>query len=433
MSADPLVQADGAELPDAALLWRRIINNISALTLAQLLYRGVSLLLSIALARYLGVVQQGVYGQILNFVAVFGAFCDLGIANLVIRDMNQDAERPAQLASSYFGLLLLTNAALFVGAVGLALALGYDRSIVIGVALGAGGMAFGGVSSAFYAVLAGRQRMKRIAVIQTANTATIAAGMITTMATGGGVIALSGVATVAGACTLLFFLAPALRLLPELRLTLDVRAALALLRRGLPFTLHVGLYVVFTRIDVLILNAFSDGYTLGIYTAASRLTYPLTVFSMMAVTAVFPVMSQYVQRQPAVAFAVARAAQRWLVLGGVLIALAVSVFSGPLVRVLFGAEYAPTAPVLSVLIWYIPIFSSYQVVSDLLVAANRVWQLVAISVLSLALVVVLNIVLIPRYGAFGPAWATVACEALRAVAILLFAGLALGFHRTTRA
>ena len=50
-----------------------------------------------------------------------------------------------------------------------------------------------------------------------------------------------------------------------------------------------------------------------------------------------------------------------------LIGVVVSLGAPLIVRVLFGAEYAPTAPVLAVLVWYIPVFYSYQVVNDLLV------------------------------------------------------------------
>jgi O-antigen/teichoic acid export membrane protein len=408
-----------------------IVSNISALTVAQLIFRGVSLLLSIALARYLGVVQQGVYGQILNYVAVFGAFCDLGIANLVIRDMNQGTESPETLAGSYFGLLFFTNTALYLSAVALALALGYNATLVWGIVLAGLGTAFGGMSSAFYAVIAGRQLMKRVALLQTLVTLTIAACMITVMASGGRIVALAGVGGVTGLCTLLYFMLPARRLLPAMRLSLRPGPAFALLRRGLPFTLLVGIYVVFTRIDVLILGAMSDGFTLGIYTAATRLTYPLTVFSMMVVTAVFPVLSQHVHERPALAYALTRTVMGWLTVAGLAIGIGVAVAAPYIVRLLYGAEYAATAPVLAVLIWYIPVFYVYQIVNDLLVAANRLWQLVWISAGVFVLSVVLNVLLIPRLGAFGPAWVTVGCELLRCIVILAYAAVTLRFHRST--
>jgi O-antigen/teichoic acid export membrane protein len=415
---------------DLSLITRRLVNNISALTLAQLFYRLTSLFLSILLARYLGVAQQGVYGQIQNFIAVFGAFCDLGIANLVIRDMNQNERRHEESVAAYFTLLVLTNVLLFSGALITAFVLRYDAVAISGIVLAGLGMALGGVSSAFYAVLAGRQSMKKVALVQSMVTVTIATGIVAVMQAGGRVVALTSVAAIAGCGSLVLYWIPASRMMPELRLAFRAGPALALLKRGLPFTLHVGIYVVFTRIDVLILRAMSDDFTLGIYTAATRLTFPLTVFSMMAVTAIFPVLSQYMREQPAVAYRIARSAMKWLSLAGLAIAIPSALFSSHIVRILFGAEYAPTAPVFTILIWYIPIFYSYQVINDLLVAANKLWGLVWISLACLLLNIVLNVILIPKMGAHGAAWTSVICEMFRCVVFLIFAGVSLGFHRT---
>jgi O-antigen/teichoic acid export membrane protein len=415
---------------DLRLISRRLVANISALTVAQLFYRLTSLFLSILLARYLGVAQQGVYGQIQNYIAVFGAFCDLGIANLVIRDMNQNARRHEESVAAYFTLLVLTNSILFTGALITALVLRYEAVVFSGIVLAGLGMAFGGISSAFYVVLAGRQSMKKIALVQSAVTLTIAIGIVTVMLAGGRVVALTAVAAVVGFCTLILFWIPAIRMMPELQLAFRPAIAFELLKRGLPFTLHAGIYVVFTRIDVLILRAMTDDFTIGIYTAGTRLTFPLTVFSMMAVTAIFPVLSRYMNERPEVAFRIARSTMKWLILAGLAIAIPAALLSSEIVRILFGAEYAPTAPVFSILIWYIPIFYSYQVINDLLVAANKLWGLVLISLVCLLLNIVLNVILIPKMGAYGAAWTSVICEMFRCVVFLIFAGVSLGFHRT---
>ncbi|MBL0174501.1 MAG: flippase [Ignavibacteria bacterium] len=415
---------DGIEL---GALTRRIINNISALTFAQIFYRVVSLGMSILLMRHLGVVEQGLYGLVLNLVAVFGAFTDLGIANLVIRDMNQERERTAELVGSYLSLLALANIVLVAAAVSAAVLLGYETRVVFAVGLAAVGMLFGGMSSSFYAVLIGRERMKRVALIEIALTIIIALGMAAVMLAGQGLVALAGVAALAGISRLLLFGVPALAIAPGVRLRPDFPRIASMLRRGLPFTLHVGVYVIFTKIDVLLLEKMSDPATLGYYTVAARLMYPMTILSMMTATAVFPILSRHVRENPGLAFRLVRVCMRWLGAAGLLIALAVTFFAEPVIGVLLGPEYLPVAPLLRVLIWYIPIFSFYQVVSDLLVAADRVWGIVWISIACLALSIAMNVVLIPRYGAQGAAATTVFCESLRCVALITFARVSIKF------
>jgi O-antigen/teichoic acid export membrane protein len=423
---DTVIVADDGT-PDLAAITRRILNNVSALTFAQIIYRVVSLGMSIALARYLGVAEQGRYGLVLNFVAVFGAFTDLGIANLVIRDMNQQRDRAAELVGSYLSLLAVANTLLVVAAIGTGILLGYETRIIIAVAFASAGMLFGGMSSAFYATLIGRERMKRVAVLEIALTFIIAAGMALVMITGQGLIALSAVATVSGASRLLLFGIPALTMVRGVRLRPDLPRILAMLKRGLPFTLHVGIYVVFTKLDVLLLDRMADTVTLGMYTAASRLTYPLTILSMMTATAVFPVLSRHVRENPALAFRLVRVCSRWLGALGLGIAVTVTLLAEPIVGTLFGHEYLPAAASLRILIWYIPIFSFYQVVSDLLVAADKVWGIVWISLACLVLSVALNLILIPIYSALGAAYTTIICELLRCAALMIFARVAMKF------
>ena len=429
------VSSPHSERPDAGvsnngqarIVSRRMLDHVSALTLAQVFYRIVSLGVSLVLARYLGIIEQGAYMLVMNFVAVFGSFSDLGIANLVIRDMNQQDQNPSDLVGSYLSLLTVVNLALLLISIAWAMLIGYEFRLVAGIMLAGLGSLFVGTTAAYYSVLAGRERMKRVALIQVLNTLVIAAGMGLVMLAGGTLIPLTAVAAVSGGISLMLHRMSALKLLPDVRLTFNTKRAFTLLLRGLPFTLHVGLYVILTRVDVLFVKRLSDPYTLGVYTAATRLTYPMTLLSMMTAVAIFPIVSRYVFEHVSMAHEIVRKAMIRLGLTGLGIALVVMFGADHLVRLLFGAPFRDAAPVLAIAIWYIPIFYLYQVVSDLLVASNKVWGIVWITLACLVLNIVLNIILIPRFGAHGAAWTTVACEAVRCMSILLFARWTIGF------
>jgi O-antigen/teichoic acid export membrane protein len=407
----------------------RLLGNISTLTLAQIFYRLVSLVLSVALVRYLGLIEQGAYGLVMNYAAVFGSFADLGIANLVIRDMNQDESDPSELVSSYLSLLVIVNAGLLCASVGWAVVIGYEPRLIIGVALAGLGSMFVGITAAYYSVLAGRVRMKRVALIQVFNTLAIAAGMTLVMLSGGTLIPLTAVAAVTGAISMLLHRRPAKTMLPGIRLSLHPGRAYALLVRGLPFSLHVGLYVILTRVDVLLVKALSTEHALGLYTAVTRLTYPMTVLSMMTAVAIFPVVSRYVSENVAVAHRIVRRAMTRLALIGLAAAALIAFQADLVVRLLCGPQFLDAGPVLAVAVWYVPLFYSYQVVSDLLVASNKVWGIVWITLACLLVGIAINLVVIPRYGALGAAWTTVICEALRGAALIRYAVRVLDFPR----
>jgi O-antigen/teichoic acid export membrane protein len=419
-----MVRDNGFDMPH---LGGRIVQNISALTVAQLFYRMVMLGMSVLLARYLGVVEQGVYSLAMNFIAMFQAFSDLGIANLVIRDMNQRSCNAASLIGQYLRLLIVANVLLVAAAVVTAIGLGYDMRLVAGILLAGLGMVFIGLSSAFYAGLAGMERMKLIAVLEIGMTLILATGTGIVMVTGGTMLSLTLVAAVGGAARLVLFGRPVLKCIKGISLTGSFGEAVVMLKRGLPFTLHVGMYIVLTRIDVVFVEMFTDAYTLGLYTAATRLTFPLTILTMMTATAIFPVVSRGVKNDPASAHRLVRSSMSALFILGLCIALPVSLWAAPIIGTVFGNAFIPAAPYLSIVVWYVPIFSLYQVVSDLLVASDRVWGVVIIGALCLAVNVACNLVFIPMVGAVGAAWTTLVSEALRCVLFIGFAVTALGF------
>lgn len=417
MATDLAREADVSARRPLSDITRTIVRNASALTIAQVFYRIVTLFLSILLARYLGVIEQGRYALVLNFIAIFQAFSDLGIANLVIRDINQERGDPSSLIGTYFRLLLLVNGLLLILAMGVALLLKYDGELFAGIALAGLGMALGGASSAYYAALAARERMKRIARIEILVTLLLAFGSLAVMLSGGRLVWLCAVAALGGAGRLVL-LGLAARV-PTVHAGNTGKELRALLVAGLPFALHAGMYIVLTRIDVLILERHGSALSLGAYTAATRLTLPLTVFSMMTATALFPVISRAIRTEPSLAWRMVRQAQMGLAGLGLLIAGVTTVWAEPIVVLLFGAEFRDSAPLLRILIWYIPIFSSYQVVSDLLVAAHRLGTVVTIGALCLAINIGANLLLVPDHGALAASWIRIGTELLRCVAFLV--------------
>jgi O-antigen/teichoic acid export membrane protein len=94
-------------------------------------------------------------------------------------------------------------------------------------------------------------------------------------------------------------------------------------------------------------------------------------------------------------------------------------FSGPIVHLLYGLRYAAAGPLLAVLIWSEgPVFFGV-VMSNALVAKNLQNYLPLSTVIGAAVNVVLNLYLIPRWGAMGAAWATNVSYTLAGILLFL--------------
>ena len=86
--------------------------------------------------------------------------------------------------------------------------------------------------------------------------------------------------------------------------------------------------------------------------------------------------------------------------------IGMTVLAKPLVYLLYGAEYAPTASILSVAVWYVT-FSYYGSVRNVwILAEGKQKYLFGINVIGAVANVLLNLILIPWWGGIGAAIAS---------------------------
>jgi O-antigen/teichoic acid export membrane protein len=100
-----------------------------------------------------------------------------------------------------------------------------------------------------------------------------------------------------------------------------------------------------------------------------------------------------------------------MVASGYLVAIPIVVLAHPLVRVLFGSAYQRTAPVLQAHVASMVFIAVGVARGRYLVARNHLGFIAAAAVLGAVVNVALNLLWLPRYGAMGAAWATVAAYA----------------------
>ena len=103
--------------------------------------------------------------------------------------------------------------------------------------------------------------------------------------------------------------------------------------------------------------------------------------------------------------------------------VASAVLAQPLVVTVFGAKWADSAPVLSVLAWYGILFSFSLLFANVLVALGKTLRLLLVQVAWVAILVPTMIVGLRMLGLQGVAWAHVLTIALIAVPAYLFVAL----------
>lgn len=203
-------------------------------------------------------------------------------------------------------------------------------------------------------------------------------------------------------------------------------AVVARLKRHItPYVGSTLLGLVIFNSDLIFLRFLRDREAVGYYAAAYALISFLISISSAHLLTLLPALARLngasdAQRQ-LYRDAVARmlAVVLPVAVGGALVA-------DPLVRLAFGESFASAIPVLVLLLATVPLFAMRDIASCAILARGREGMVFRISALSAVLSVALNLLLIPPFGMFGAASATLLTEAVRLV-LCVTAAHRLGF------
>ncbi len=158
--------------------------------------------------------------------------------------------------------------------------------------------------------------------------------------------------------------------------------------------------VMISRVDVLLLNLLAGGFQAGIFSAASRIAilFALLVSSIGSVTA--PRFSAFVNKNDIKKYL----SKVSLMVGGVSLLMVLTIIlADPLVRTIFGVKYILSIPVFQALtLAMIPFLLGVVVTTPLIYSLNQPKFVSRITILQVIILIGLDLLLIPRFQAFGP-------------------------------
>lgn len=179
--------------------------------------------------------------------------------------------------------------------------------------------------------------------------------------------------------------------------------AARLLREGWPFLGLALLLQLVLRGDVFLLEALGQGREeIGVYGAAVTVVWGVLAVPQLLALAVYPALSRRAALGGRPARAGLGAAALGLAVGGIA-AGALWLAREPLVRLAFGAEYAPAAPLLGTLAWALPGACTAMVLGTVLAAWHRQRLNLVLHTVALVAALAGNLYWIPLLGAPGAA------------------------------
>ena len=205
------------------------------------------------------------------------------------------------------------------------------------------------------------------------------------------------------------------------RLTWNRPFSLVILRQSAPFALLVLLMASYNRIDPILLRSMSGNAAAGVYAGAFRLLEALTMVAYLVSVPLLPVYARLCKVDMRQTASATRLVFFPMLLLSVVAAVVCNLWATPIMTLLYHDAAPLYVPVFRVIICgFVPISMTY-IFGTLLTAAGRLRQLNIFAATTLLLNVAVNLVLIPRLGAVGSAWASLSAQLFMAAAQMVLA------------
>lgn len=385
----------------------KILDNIGWLFFDKILRMGVGLLVGVWVARYLGPEQFGLLNFALAFVGLFAFFPTLGLANIMVRDI---VNRPVQAMETLGTGFVLRTVGGLVAYVLILCIISYLRpddtlAKTIVAILG------------FTQVLSGSGVIKFWfeSQVQSKFTVWVENGVFLVIAAVKVVMILSGASLISFvwaafaevvAVALLLIAVFAWKVAPISSWQASVSRTKELLRDCWPLILSGVAFVIYMKIDQIMLGQMIGNEAVGIYSAAVRISEAWYFIPAVIVASVFPSIIEARERSETLYYQRLQKLYDLMVVLGVAIGLPMTFLSTKLICLLYGQEYIAAGLVLAVHIWAAVFVFLGIASSKWFIIENRQILTFQRNLIGAVSNVVLNFFLIPKHGAVGAAYAT---------------------------
>jgi O-antigen/teichoic acid export membrane protein len=378
-----------------------IAKNTSYYTLALVVQKIISFSYFVIIARALGPEDLGKYYFALSFTTIFAVFIDLGLSSVLTRETAKTPERAQAIFSNILSLkiplALVTLAATWL-TINL---LGYPELARQLVYLSSVCMILDSFTLSFFAISRGFHNLSFESISSVVFQLIVLGAGLVTLRLGLGIRALMAGLALASIFNFIYSL---FIVRHRWRVSLRPRFDPSLIRLIIGIALPFALFGIFQRVymylDTVLLSYFSGDREVGIYQVAFKIIFALQFLPMAFSASLYPAFATYWannRTQLAITF---ERAMNYLIVISLPIAVGIMVIADKLV-VVFRSGYAdsvlPLRLSMAAVVFNFLMFG----VGALLNACDR--QKINTIIMAVVTVVstILNLLLIPRYGAAG--------------------------------
>lgn len=405
----------------------KILKNCSWLSLHHAVQLIFGLLVGILVARYLGPSRYGVLNFVLSFIVLFEPLAKLGLNHILTRDIVKYPDKEKEILGSAFfmrlGAGIVTKIIIIIS---IFLLKPDEKDIILYVIIMAVSSLFNSFNIIEFWFLA-KVQSKYIVISQISVTVIVSLIKVVLLYTKASLTAFVIVSALEKILIGVgFIIVYHIKNASVFKWKFNKELAVDLLSQSWPLILSGFAGQIYLKIDQVMLMEMTTKAESGIYAAAARLSELWYFLPTIIAGSIFPSLVEMKEKDTD---AYNKRLQKFYNLFAVLgmgLSVLVCLLSRYVIGFIYGKEFAPSSYILSIHIWASVFIFMQALLSKWFIAEKLYFFSLSTHVAGALTNVILNIILIPKYGGVGAAVATVISYAAASY-------LPLFFHQRTKA
>lgn len=385
----------------------QVAKNAAWLIGATTVNKVLAFVVFFVVARWAGPLVTGTFFFSISVTSVFVVLADLGMTPVIIRAVAADREDAARLLGAALKAKLMFIPLAIVGAIGYALMRHVDVVTLTTIAVACAVMSADTVHLILYGALRGKQNLRPESIGMFIGQILTAVVTLIVAAIGGGPIWLAVGLLFGSSWNVIWSIWNMRRfgIAWSAARWIDLRQ---LFQEAVPFAIAGISVKLYSYVDSLLIQAHQGTYTVGMYAVAYKMTYALQFLPLTFSAALYPAFAaswkkhdhEGIQRT-------FLGSLRFLAAISFLLSSSLSALAAKIIPFIYGPHYIDAIAPFQILPWVLlPIFMDFPV-GALMNATHRAHLKTTAMVCTMAVNVILNFILVPRFGPVGAAWSGV--------------------------
>ncbi len=382
----------------------RIAKNTAFIILGSFIAKAINLAVSFLLARYLKPSGFGTYSYIFAYLGFFGIISDMGIREILVREIARRPERTDELIGVGMILRVFLSLVAIILASSIVVVINNSLEVKQLIWLASLGMLFS-FSALYKVVFQVKLKWEFVTLCDTLDgliKLSVFLFLIVKKAPLSYFIVAIVLMSMASWGIIAFFSRNFVK--PKWKISFPLWKEL--LKNSWPLAITTFFIIIYNRIDQVMLFQMKGDKEVGLYSAAVRLVEGLNIIPFAFIGSVYPVMSRFFKSEQDSFEKTVFLSFRYLMTVMVPLATLLFIITTPLIHLIYGKDYAGSGGAFLVLVWSAVWVCFVAITHYILNATNKQNLNFYLTGTTAGMNVLLNFLLIPSFGIVGASIAT---------------------------